>query len=83
MLLEIELENVPNQEMREMLVDELTQHAKGVFQWAYLIMPFVKQKVIEGESISEICDWLGDVLADLENVYVYILSNVIAASNRD
>jgi ankyrin repeat protein len=82
-LLETELEDVPNLEMREVLVEELTQHAKGVFQWAHLIMPLVKQKVVEGESISDIRDWLGDIPADLENVYVYILSNVITARNRD
>ncbi|KAJ5413837.1 hypothetical protein N7509_000464 [Penicillium cosmopolitanum] len=82
-LLETELEDVPNQEMREVLVEELTQYAKGVFQWAYLIMPIVKEKFIEGESISDIRDWLGDVPVDLENVYVYILSNVITARNRD
>ncbi|KAJ5597341.1 hypothetical protein N7537_007425 [Penicillium hordei] len=83
MLLETELEDVPNLEMREVLVEELTQHTKGVFQWAHLIIPLIKQKVIEGESISDIRDWLGDILANLENVYVYILSNVITARNRD
>jgi ankyrin repeat protein/adenylate kinase family enzyme len=83
MLLETEFGDVPSQEMREVLVEELTQHAKGVFQWAHLIIPLVKQKFIEGESISDIRDWLGDVPADLENVYVYILSNVITARNRD
>ncbi|CAI7636814.1 unnamed protein product [Penicillium manginii] len=82
-LLETELEDLPNQEIREVLVEELSQHAKGVFQWACLIMPLVKEKFIEGESISDIRDWLGDVPADLEKVYVYILSNVITARNRD
>ncbi|CAI7616545.1 unnamed protein product [Penicillium discolor] len=82
-LLETELEDVPNLEMREVLVEELTQHAKGVFQWAHLIIPLIKQRVIDGESISDIRDWLGDIPADLENVYVYILSNVITARNRD
>ncbi|KAJ5694415.1 hypothetical protein N7536_004827 [Penicillium majusculum] len=82
-LLETELEDIPDLEMREVLVEELTQHAKGVFQWAHLIIPLIKQKVIEGESISDIRDWLGDIPADLENVYVYILSNVITARNRD
>ncbi|KAJ5272401.1 hypothetical protein N7478_007526 [Penicillium angulare] len=82
-LLETELEDVPDQKKIEGLVEELTKHSKGVFQWAHLIIPLVKRKVIEGESISDIRDWLGDVPADLENVYVYILSNVITASNRD
>ncbi|CAI7605614.1 unnamed protein product [Penicillium manginii] len=82
-LLETELEDVPDSERIEGLVEELAEHSKGVFQWAHLIMPLVKQKVIEGESISDIRDWLGDIPADLENVYVYILSNVITASNRD
>ncbi|KAJ5633371.1 hypothetical protein N7490_009710 [Penicillium lividum] len=83
MLLETEFGDVSSQEMRKILVEELAQHAKGVFQWAHLIIPLIKQKIIEGESISDIRDWLGEVPAGLENVYVYILSNVIAASNRD
>ncbi|PLB55548.1 ankyrin [Aspergillus steynii IBT 23096] len=83
MLLETEFGDVPSQEKREVLVEELTQHAKGVFQWAHLIIPLVKQRFSEGESISDIRDWLGYVPADLENVYVYILSNVITARNRD
>ncbi|CAI7677649.1 unnamed protein product, partial [Penicillium manginii] len=83
MLLETELGDISSQEIKEVLAEELTQHAKGVFQWAHLMIPLVKRKFSEGESISDIRDWLSDVPADLENVYVYILSNVIAASNRD
>jgi NACHT domain. len=64
MLLETELEDVPNLEMREVLIEELTQYTKGVFQWAHLIIPLIKQKVIEGESISDIRDWLGDIPAE-------------------
>ncbi|KAJ5100997.1 hypothetical protein N7456_007049 [Penicillium angulare] len=82
MLLETEFRDIPSQEKRELLVEELAQHAKGVFQWVHLIIPLVKRRFSEGESISDIRDWLGDVPADLENVYVYILSNVITARNR-
>ncbi|CAI7633130.1 unnamed protein product [Penicillium crustosum] len=82
MLLETEFGDASSQGMREVLVEELAQQAKGVFQWAHLIIPLIKQRVIEGESISDIRDWLGEVPAGLENVYVYILSNVIAANNR-
>ncbi|KAF7516126.1 hypothetical protein PCG10_002464 [Penicillium crustosum] len=82
MLLETEFGDASSQGMREVLVEELAQQAKGVFQWAYLIIPLIKQRVTEGESISDIRDWLGEVPAGLENVYIYILSNVIAANNR-
>ncbi|KAJ5703720.1 hypothetical protein N7493_010858 [Penicillium malachiteum] len=81
-LLETEFGDIPSQEKREVFVEELTQHARGIFQWAHLIIPLVKQRFSEGESISDMRDWLGNVPADLENVYVYILSNVITARNQ-
>ncbi|KAJ5735697.1 uncharacterized protein N7483_000822 [Penicillium malachiteum] len=68
---------------RRGLVEELTQQANRVFQWARLTIPLIKQKILEGESIDEIRDWLHDVPAGLEDVYVYILNNVIADGNRD
>lgn len=46
-------------------------------------MPLLKQKIIKEELISDIRDLLVDVPVDLENVYVYILSNVITTRNRD
>jgi adenylate kinase family enzyme len=82
MLLETELGDIPSQEMREVLV-ELTQHANGVFQWARLTIPLVKRKIAEGESLSDIRHWLAERSADLEDVYVYILRNIIAVSNRE
>ncbi|KAJ6095920.1 hypothetical protein N7486_006666 [Penicillium sp. IBT 16267x] len=72
-----------SQGMNKMLVMELAQHANGVFQWAHLIIPLIKQRILEGESINDIRHWLNEVPAGLEDVYVYILNNVIAARNRD
>ncbi|KAJ5772329.1 hypothetical protein N7520_002858 [Penicillium odoratum] len=77
-----EVGNGFSQGMNEMLVKELTQHANGVFQWAHLIIPLIKQRILEGESINDILHWLHEVPAGLEDVYVYILKNVIAARNR-
>ncbi|KAJ5935926.1 hypothetical protein N7454_005224 [Penicillium verhagenii] len=82
-LLETESRDDSSQEIREVLVKELAQHTKGIFQWVRLIIPFVKRRITEGESLSDIRGWLAEVPADLENVYAYILSNVITASNRE
>ncbi|OQE41042.1 hypothetical protein PENCOP_c005G03906 [Penicillium coprophilum] len=72
-----------NQKMREMLVEQLTQQANGVFQWVHIIIPLIDRKVREGESFDEICCWLREVPAGLEDVYAYILNNVIEKSNRE
>ncbi|KAJ5239541.1 hypothetical protein N7468_004160 [Penicillium chermesinum] len=82
-LLQTDFGEVSSQGTRDVLVEELAQHAKGVFQWAHLIMPFIQQQIGEGESISDMRDWLCEVPADLEDVYTYVLSNVITARNRD
>ncbi|KAJ6141206.1 hypothetical protein N7470_010102 [Penicillium chermesinum] len=68
-LLQTDFGEVSSQGTRDVLVEELAQHAKGVFQWAHLIMPFIQQQIGEGESISDMRDWLCEVPADLEDVY--------------
>jgi ankyrin repeat protein/adenylate kinase family enzyme len=83
MLTDTESGDGPSQETREVLVEELTRQANGVFQWAHLIMPITRQRLLEGESINDIRCWLREVPAGLEEVYTYILSNVILARNRE
>ncbi|CAI7581948.1 unnamed protein product [Penicillium pancosmium] len=77
------MEDSPGQAPGEVLVGELIQHANGVFQWVRLTIPLIKQRALEGESMDDIRSWLREVPAGLEDVYVYILNNVIAARNRD
>ncbi|KAK4865337.1 hypothetical protein LT330_009448 [Penicillium expansum] len=72
-----------SQNTREMLVKKLTQQANGVFQWIHTILPIIEQKVRERELFEDICCWLHEVPAGLEDVYMYILSNVIEISNRE
>ncbi|KOS37386.1 hypothetical protein ACN38_g11821 [Penicillium nordicum] len=72
----------PGQETREALAEQLIRQCNRVFQWAHLIMPLIRQKILEGESFDEIRCWLHEVPAGLEEVYTYILNNVIESRNR-
>ncbi|KAK5788083.1 hypothetical protein VI817_009041 [Penicillium citrinum] len=81
-LIKRQAEKSTSQRMREMLVEQLTQQANGVFQWIHIIIPLIERKVREGESFDDICCWLREVPAGLEAVYTYILNNVIEKRNR-
>ncbi|KAJ6115306.1 hypothetical protein N7486_001084 [Penicillium sp. IBT 16267x] len=81
-LTDIEVEDGFVEETREAMAGQLIQQANGVFQWAHLIMPIVKKKILEGESFDDIRRWLREIPAGLEDVYVYILNEVIEDSNR-
>ncbi|KAJ5110886.1 hypothetical protein N7532_001421 [Penicillium argentinense] len=70
-----------SQAKKEALVEHLLHQAKGVFQWIYLLMPLIKRRINERESFDPY-SWLCEVPADLEEVYVYILNNVILKRNR-
>jgi hypothetical protein len=70
-----------DQAKREALVEDLIRQANGVFQWIHLLTPLIKRRIIEGESFNDIQSWLREVPADLEEVYVYILNNVIQERN--
>ncbi|KAJ5641885.1 hypothetical protein N7490_005885 [Penicillium lividum] len=70
------------QERTERLTEQLIQQANGIFQWVHLIMPLIQQRMREGESFGEIHYWLRDIPADLEEIYTYILKNVIEDRNR-
>jgi hypothetical protein len=59
------------------------QQANGVFQWARLVMPFTRQRILEGESFDDICCWLREVRAGLEDVHMYLLNNVIEVRNLE
>ncbi|CAI7663758.1 unnamed protein product [Penicillium crustosum] len=72
----------PGQETREALAEQLIRQCKGVFQWAHLIMPLIRQKILEGELFGDIRCWLHEVPVGLEDVYTYILNNVIEGRNR-
>ncbi|KAJ5148974.1 hypothetical protein N7448_000552 [Penicillium atrosanguineum] len=77
-----EVGDSPGQETGEALAEQLIQQCNGVFQWAHLIMPLIRQKISEGESFDDIRHWLHEVPAGLEDVYTYILNNVIERRNR-
>ncbi|KAJ5910508.1 hypothetical protein N7504_005151 [Penicillium tannophilum] len=81
-LADTELGDDPSQGKRELL-RQLIQQANRVFQWAHLMMPLVKRKMLEGESFDDICRWLREIPTGLEDVYTYILSKVIEVANRE
>ncbi|CRL21329.1 NACHT nucleoside triphosphatase [Penicillium camemberti] len=72
----------PGQDTREALAEQLIRQCNGVFQWAHLVMPLIRQKILEGESFDDIRCWLHEVPVGLEDVYTYILNNVIEGRNR-
>lgn len=45
-------------------------------------MPRIKQKLLEGESFDDIRCWLHEVPVGLEDVYTYILNNVIEGTKK-
>ncbi|KAJ5537703.1 hypothetical protein N7494_007182 [Penicillium frequentans] len=81
-LADTELGDDPSQGKRELL-RQLIQQANRVFQWAHLMMPLVKRKMLEGESFDDIRRWLREIPTGLEDVYTYILSKVIEVANRE
>jgi ankyrin repeat protein len=83
MLAGTEFSDNRSEETKKALVEQLIQQANGVFQWAHLIMPRIRQKIYEGKSFDDIRCWLREVPAGLEHVYIYILNNVIEARNRE
>ncbi|KAJ5773049.1 hypothetical protein N7457_007945 [Penicillium paradoxum] len=80
-LAETELEDSPSEDIGPVLLEKLIQQANGVFQWACLIMPLARQRILEGESLDDIRFWLREVPAGLEEVYMYILNDVIEVQN--
>ncbi|KAJ6133135.1 hypothetical protein N7471_008350 [Penicillium samsonianum] len=82
-LAEAEVEDNPSEDIRQMLMEQLIQQANGVFQWARLIMPLARQRIFEGESFDDICYWLREVPAGLEDMYMYILNDVIEVRNLE
>ena len=64
------------------LVEELTQRASGVFQWARLVVPMAAKYIDDGESPSEIRRRLREVPEELSAVYKHILEQVIDRANR-
>ncbi|CAI7647155.1 unnamed protein product [Penicillium bialowiezense] len=82
-LAETEVEDIFSEDTRQILMEQLIQQANGVFQWARLVMPLARQRIDEGESFDDICSWLHEVPAGLEDVYMYILNDVIEARNLE
>ncbi|KAJ5710397.1 hypothetical protein N7488_004553 [Penicillium malachiteum] len=82
-LMQTEAKKTASQKVRGMLVEQLTQQANGFFQWVHIILPLIERKVRERESFDDICLWLREIPAGLEDVYVYILNNVIDKRNRE
>ncbi|KAJ5409044.1 hypothetical protein N7509_002927 [Penicillium cosmopolitanum] len=81
-LADMENEEDITETMKEELMKELTGRANGVFQWVHIMLPLLQQRVLDGDSLDEVSSWLNEVPADLEEVYTYILNNVIDERNR-
>ncbi|KAJ5984429.1 hypothetical protein N7481_006528 [Penicillium waksmanii] len=68
----------------QQLADKLIEQAGNMFQWACIILPFVQQKLAEGDSPEVVFDWLKEVPTpreDMNDTYQYILDHVIADWN--
>lgn len=86
MLDEIDVD--PSEDMKQMLMEQLIQQANGVFQWVRLIMPLImpliRQRILEGESFDDIYYWLFKGLpAKLEDAYMSILNDMIEVRNLE
>lgn len=64
------------------LEKSIAERAKGVFQWARLVVPIVIGLYREGESFAYIYNELNDFPEGLDAVYNHILSVVIEPRNR-
>ncbi|KAJ5659608.1 hypothetical protein N7507_006059 [Penicillium longicatenatum] len=82
-LIETEVKDDTSEDIRQTLVKQLIQQANGVFQWARLIIPLTRQRILEGESVDDIYCWLRKVPAGLEDIYQYILNEVIEVRNLE
>ncbi|KAJ5548418.1 hypothetical protein N7513_005652 [Penicillium frequentans] len=78
-----EVEDGFGQVTREAMIGQLVQQANGVFQWAHLMMPLVRRRMLEGESYKDTRRWLCEIPTGLEDVYTYILNEVIEDRNRE
>ena len=60
----------------------LISSANGLFQWVSLVVPLVKKGIHEGQSPESTREFLRTVPKKLEDVYEYILRNVIEVQYR-
>jgi ankyrin repeat protein len=81
-LAEMEDDEGITRDMKEELMMQLNERAKGVFQWVHIMVPLLQQRVLGGDSLDDVRCWLDEVPADLEDVYSYILNDVIDQRNR-
>ncbi|CAI7668811.1 unnamed protein product [Penicillium manginii] len=81
-LAEMEDDEDITQDMKEELMKQLNERANGVFQWVHIMVPLLQQRVLGGDSLDDVRCWLDEVPADLEDVYSYILNDVIDQKNR-
>lgn len=68
----------------QQLADKLIEQAGNMFQWACVILPFVQQKLAEGDSPEVVFNWLKEVPTpreDMNDTYQYILDHVITDWN--
>jgi ankyrin repeat domain-containing protein 50 len=65
------------------LEEAIIRKSSGIFQWARLVIPIVLDHYYDGDSRAEIFEILARVPDELEDVYEYILSNIIKPSYRE
>ncbi|KAJ5743751.1 hypothetical protein N7533_008621 [Penicillium manginii] len=67
-----------------LLANKLIEQSGNMFQWVRIILPFVQQKLAEGDSSEAVFDWLKEIPTpqeDMNETYQYILEHVIADWN--
>lgn len=72
----------PHQEEWKDLMKALIKQARGVFQWAHIVMPLIKEEIDDGRSPRDIRHWLPTPTGNLEDMYQYILERVIKSRYR-
>lgn len=66
------------------LANQLIEQSGNMFQWVRIILPFVQQRLAEGDSPGAVLDWLEEIPTpqeDMNDTYQYILEHVIANWN--
>ncbi|KAK4865979.1 hypothetical protein LT330_008719 [Penicillium expansum] len=72
---------VRDQEVWQSLGNELIKQANGVFQWVHIVMPAIHQRILRRHSAEDIRKWSRTVPSELEEMYRFILEEVMQIEN--
>ncbi|KAI9037068.1 NACHT nucleoside triphosphatase [Aspergillus affinis] len=76
------IEKILDHQSWDNLKMELIKSANGIFQWVRLIVPLIKMKFHDGESVANVQQFIRRVPHELGDIYEYILHSVIPHEYR-